>query len=1000
MLYNQHGYNEVGYNASGIVVTGYADSKQTIYYPKEKLADTAQMIYKARSAFADTEQRLYILRISFADTEQLITIAKFPKRYMVALYDRHRNLLAVLEQALNVSYTRRIGAASEVSFSLPASDPKAQLFEQARYFDLYRGEERIVSARIERRDTSGNPYTISGYTNEIKLRDYTTPSSWTYDGWEAMDAVRDLLLEFRTFVKQSKADWDASAEMQNIDTQTQPTRNGDVCLAKRASGHYYSEGYLVTQPIDLGADVFRIARIRWQQTVGEEVSISIRTRTGPTPTPDSSWSAWSAAQSVSVPDDSAITGVPCTSPTDRYIQLMIILATRDTTTPNEDKTVFGFTPILHAVEVVARYKTPLQVGNVPESIGLQLQGVEFDYSNHLDAMIQLCEKIKYEWEIDGDDRINLAPELGTDKSHEVILHESLNTNITVLRDEPGEIVNVLTALGAGDGLAQLRLTLQDDESIEQYGRRTGTYENTEIEDPELLWEEASEYLKEVAWPKLELQADTVIDPEWPEIRVGDYIRVVTPKGRGINEVVRILEERRQFDSAESVTLGLNTELKNIIDVILSGEKRILPAIKVAPPTNLAAVGGREFIDLTWTGSADYFVIEHSADGINYTVLEQQWAGRRYRHQGLELGSQHWYKVSAVRDRIRSSPSGPVSALAKDEVPPAAPTGVSATSIIRGIRITCAVPPEPDWALTECHISTESGFEPGEDTIKASGKQNCFEITDLEPETVYYCRLIHVDESGNKSEPSIEVGAVAGQVHTRDIATNVTVEGNLAYVASGVAENGARIYLPWPENRYPFVVTSANGLMTFDHTRSGYDQQIKVYSTEPVWDVNEEKWYFNVYGMLLIPGVVSSWEGSGALPYSTTAFNLANTSQQTTAIEVEVSARFYGVPYDSGLPPPMIGFEVRYKKTTDTDWNTDLTGHLTGGVLFPGDPPGTIFGDSFVVRADNLEPAEYQIQVRVIERLGAQQYGIDMGGRRRYEENQILHNGTITWMATA
>ena len=58
------------------------------------------------------------------------------------------------------------------------------------------------------------------------------------------------------------------------------------------------------------------------------------------------------------------------------------------------------------------------------------------------------------------------------------------------------------------------------------------YENTEVEDPELLWEEASEYLKEVACAKLELQADTVINPEWPEIRVGDYIRVVTPERPG------------------------------------------------------------------------------------------------------------------------------------------------------------------------------------------------------------------------------------------------------------------------------------------------------------------------------------------------------------------------------------------------------------------------------------------------------------------------------------
>jgi|GEM_PF-6162958 len=297
MLFNQHGYNDVGYNE--------------------------------------------------IDTQQAVNVAKLPTGYMVALYDKQRNLLAVLEQSLQAHYNRRIGEASEVGFSLPASDPKAYHFEQARYFDLFRGEERKVSARIEKRDTSGNPYSISGYTNEIKLRDYTAPSNWTYDGWEAMDAVRDLLLEFRTFIKQSKADWDAS-ELYRVDTQTQPTRNGDVCLAKDGSGHHYSDGHIIAQPIDLGTDIFKIDRVRWQQTVGEDVAITVQTRTGPTILPDASWSDWSAPQTLAVPDDSATTGAPCTSPTDRYIQVRLNLSTKDTITPNEEKTTFGFTPILHS----------------------------------------------------------------------------------------------------------------------------------------------------------------------------------------------------------------------------------------------------------------------------------------------------------------------------------------------------------------------------------------------------------------------------------------------------------------------------------------------------------------------------------------------------------------------------------------------------------------------------------------------------------------------------
>lgn len=348
---------------------------------------------------------------------------------------------------------------------------------------------------------------------------------------------------------------------------------------------------------------------------------------------------------------------------------------------------------------------------------------------------------------------------------DVILHESLNTNITVLRDEPGEIVNVLTALGAGDGLAQLRLVLQDDDSIELYGRRTGTFEDGDIEDPAALDAGAREYLNKAAWPQLELQANTVIDSTWPDIRVGDYIRVVSPKG--IDAVVRILEENRQCADAETVTLGLNTELKSIIDVIVGGGKKIPPVEKVPAPTNLAAIGGHQFVELVWTGNADYFVIEHSTNGYDYAVLEPRWTGRKYLHQGLELGSRHWYKVYAVRGSIRSDVSGPAEAIAKDEIPPAKPTGVAVSSLIKGIMVRFNPPQEVDWRDSSVHISTSQGFVPGPENQAAQGRQNRFELTGLEIGQKYYVRVIHYDMSGNASEASDEVNAVAGAITADD-----------------------------------------------------------------------------------------------------------------------------------------------------------------------------------------------------------------------------------------
>jgi len=698
-------------------------------------------------------------------------------RYTARIYDKSRSLLAVLENTVGAHYTRRIGQACEVGFGIPASDPKAALLSEAMYFDLYRDGTRIASAQIEKRDMDRTPYVVTGLTNEIKLRDLMTPANWTYDGWEAMDAIRDLLLEFRTFVKQTKADWeDVNGERYRVDTTTQPTRAGDVVLAKDGTGHYYASGYVVTAPIDLGPDVFKIDRIRWQQTVGEAVSIKVQTRTGNTPTPDASWSAWSAEQTVAVPEESARTGVPCTSPTARYIQVKLNLYTTDTQTPSETGTTFGFTPILHACEVAARYQTELSVGNVPASISRQLQGVEFSYANYLEAMGQICDKIKYEWEVDGDDRLNVAPQLGADKSAQIVLREGENTNITVLRDEPGEVVNVLTALGAGDGLAQLRITLQDDESIAKYGRRPGTYENRDLDDRDALLAEAQEYLAKMAWPQPELQVETFVDPEWPEFRVGDAVRVISPM-RGINITARILEERRQStERGEIVTLGLNTTLKSLIDVIV-GERPGLPGGEVvAPPIGLAISSGIKLLHLQWYGYADYFVIEHSTDGVAFAVLEPHWTGWSYTHSNLPVGSEHWYKVYAVRGGKRSAAAGPVRGVASalppedmDTTAPATPAGlavISSSEYTTGdlwiVKNTLTWDPntEPDMKEYQVYRSDGNNTNYKCIAIVAFGTNSYVDTQGIKENIAYYYRIRAVDKQGNASPFSVEVSVTS------------------------------------------------------------------------------------------------------------------------------------------------------------------------------------------------------------------------------------------------
>lgn len=86
-----------------------------------------------------------------------------------------------------------------------------------------------------------------------------------------------------------------------------------------------------------------------------------------------------------------------------------------------------------------------------------------------------------------------------------------------------------------------------------------------------------------------------------------------------------------------------------------------------------------------------------------------------------------------------------------------PTGVAVTSISGGIAVRFDPPVGEEymrWWESEVHISTQANFTPGPATKVASGRYTYFELTQgLQPNTTYYVRIIHVDMSLNKSEPS-------------------------------------------------------------------------------------------------------------------------------------------------------------------------------------------------------------------------------------------------------
>jgi len=593
-------------------------------------------------------------------------------RYAVKIYDKHDNLLGVLPLTVTPEYRRRKNQATGFSFGVLADDERVEVLRAARFCTLLRNGVEKAAGYIVDRDFSQNPYRIDCITNEALLRRNITPATWK--GWNHMDladAVKDALLDFSVQVRNTADHWGAAVDSYRVDLATEP---GEVHLAKDSNGQYYPYGYIVVE-FDFGS-ITRYQLLRWMEITGEgsggftheDHEIPGQTIKMQYAVSDNgvSWSEWSTElQSVFPAEDGvALSG------NERYIRIKANLYTDDTEAPDAEDNPVGLTPRLLGVEVIARKPGIVTEGNIAESTGVILEGYTFERENALRVIQSLCEEHGYEFQVDGQKQLHFAEQLGEDKTH-IVLQRTQNMNIQTLQDNAMNLQNVVLCLGAGEGPGQLQTTLRDEESITFFGDEfPGLYTDNQADTMEKLTTGGQRYLQEHAWPKQEFVA-RVAPEEFFDEEFGcyDMVTVVDPVRGTVTELRILDEEVREDTGGEDVTLGLNTTLDNIIEKIVKPSPIPSEGVEPAAPTGLILITGPEFIELRWSGKADYFVIEHSTNGTEYKVLESKWTGNRFRHDGLTLGSQHWYRILGVVAGKQSAVVGPVSAKAWDDYYP-------------------------------------------------------------------------------------------------------------------------------------------------------------------------------------------------------------------------------------------------------------------------------------------------------------------------------------------
>jgi hypothetical protein len=607
----------------------------------------------------------------------------------------------------------RANEAARFSFGIPHDSVDAAQLKLATNILV---ADRIP-ARITHRDASGPEIQIQAIGCEDLLNHLITPRRWTYwnkgpDGYldgDLATITRDMLKRARLHRWTTLADFNGAAQKQNVKVLNLPDMGDSVILATEP--HKQAERYLGQGIITLRTQLPETALpggklVRWTEHIGDENRIRVRTRTAETE-PElagAAWGKWMTAVHAEDVEDNETIGVPAMDG-GPWVEIQLELTTedRETADKEDEPTIYGTTPVLAGVELIWREATDIAPGNIPVATGVTITDTEYTRLTHLRALVELCELHDYSFRIRLDDShlvLDLAESFGVDRSDEAIFRDGDNAGIEVLRDADDELANVLHCWGAGSGAEQLYMELRDAESIALYGERHADWEASDITDMSELQTRGEEELEKRSTIKTEYQVITTME-QLGDAWLQDSVTVIDPRSGSLAALP--IEEIRIEDDAnagEIVRLGLDTQLRDIVDAIVGGRTKPsgVKSGRILTAPTLRAEGRFEAVKLMWTQitGATGYDIEQFGEDDEWRPLATGVPGGSYEHVGLELGSRHVYRIYARRADQRSAASNVAVAYALSHALPDIPTQVA---VVPGpgkvVRTSWAAPVESD-----------------------------------------------------------------------------------------------------------------------------------------------------------------------------------------------------------------------------------------------------------------------------------------------------------------
>jgi fibronectin type 3 domain-containing protein len=241
----------------------------------------------------------------------------------------------------------------------------------------------------------------------------------------------------------------------------------------------------------------------------------------------------------------------------------------------------------------------------------------------------------------------------------------------------------------------------------------------------------------------------------------------------------------------------------------------------AAPTGVTATPADDAVTISWTavaGAASYNIYWSTTSGAGVTGTPIANVTNPYVQTGLTNGTTYYYVVTAVNGYGESTPSNQVSATPLATLPPAAPTGVTATP--GNSQVTIAWTGAQSATSYNIYWSITSGVTPANGTQIANATTPYIQ-GGLANGTTYFYVVTAVNGNG-ESAPSAQVSAIPSATPTPAAPTGVTATpGNGQVTIAWTAVPGVTSYnIYWSTTSGAGVTGTQIANVTTPYTQTG------------------------------------------------------------------------------------------------------------------------------------------------------------------------------------